>query len=84
MTEKYIRIFGIILFIFCFFYGAYISIAAMRNWRQFIESYKRIDLIKLFGDFGRILYVLFGIGLCMMSVLMLLKFLGMGPWTGLK
>ena len=84
MSEKYINIFGIIFFIFCFFYGAYVAIAAMRNWKQFINSYKSIDLIKLFGDFGRVLYFLFGLGLSIISILMVLKFLGTGPWANLN
>ena len=84
MQEEYIKIFGIIFFSFCFFYGAYIAIASMRNWKRFVESYKRIDLIKVFGDFGRVLYVLLGTGLCIISVLMVLKFLGIGPWVNLK
>lgn len=84
MKEQYIKIFGIILFVFCFFYGAYIAVALMRNRKQFVESYKTIDFIKLFGNFGRILYVLTGIALCIVSTIMLLKFFGMGPWAGLK
>ena len=80
MSEKYINVFGIIFFSACFLYGAYIAIASMRNWKKFIDSYKTIDLIKVFGDFGRVLYVLIGLMFCILSVLMILKFFGLGPF----
>ena len=79
--ESYQRVLGIIFFLFCFGYGLYISMAAMRNWKSFINSPKRIDLIKVFGDFGRVLYMIIGIFLALVSVLMVLKIFDLGPFA---
>lgn len=74
-------------FLFCFFcaaYGAYVCIASVRNWKSFNDSYKRIDLIKIFGDFGRILYAVFGLAMCIFFFLMLLRVLGYGPFVNYR
>jgi hypothetical protein len=84
MPEVFRKILGIAFFSFCFGYGVYIAIAAMRNYKPFIDSYKRIDLIKIFGDFGRVLYVIFGAVFSVLSLLMILRFLGFGPFVGAK
>lgn len=51
-----------------FIYGVWLVYDAWSNNLKFINSYKRIDFIKLFGDFGRILYILFGIIVCGVAV----------------
>jgi hypothetical protein len=67
-----------------FVYGIFMVLGAMRNGRSFLFAYKTIDLIKIFGDFGRVLYVVLGLVVCTISVLLFLKILGVGPWVGLK
>lgn len=44
-----------------FGYGIYFIVAMIQHSQSFQHVYRRIDFIKLFGDFGRILYVLAGI-----------------------
>lgn len=73
-----------LLLIGFFVYGMFMILGAMRNWRSFLFAYKRIDIIKVFGDFGRVLYVLLGLAICTIAVLLFLKKLGIGPWVGLK
>jgi len=76
--------FGLFLWTFCFFYGIYIFISCLRENSAFIKSHKRIDLIKAWGNFGRLIYLLFGLAISTMSILMLLKSFGIGPFVGSK
>jgi len=59
--------------IFLTFYGGHITISSIRNNKKFIDSYKKLDLIKLFGDFGRILYAIIGLIVCIGGVLISLR-----------
>jgi hypothetical protein len=71
------------LFLIGFFiYGLFMILGAMRNWRSFLLAYKRIDLIKVFGDFGRVLYVILGLAICTIAVLLFLKKMSIGPLVG--
>lgn len=79
--EEIKRIIIIGLWIFCFFYGLYISIASFTDHKPFTRSYKFPDLIRLFGNFGRIIYILFGLILSVVALLMLLKVFDKGPWA---
>lgn len=82
MSQTLIKISGLFFFAFLFFYGLYISIASLKNSERFIRGYKRIDLIKISGDSGRIVYFIFGILISVIATLMFLKFLHIGPWAG--
>ena len=82
MSIGLINIFGILLFSGIMLYGCYVCWASLSNNQKFLQSYKTIDLVKYFGDFGRILYIIIGLGLICTSTLMILKFLGLGPWVG--
>jgi hypothetical protein len=63
--------------IFLFIYGIYMILGAMRNWKSFLNAYKRIDLIKVFGEFGRVLYMILGLIVCVVAVFLVLKKLGL-------
>lgn len=72
-----VKDFFLFLFLLLLFtYGLFMIFGAMRNWRSFLNSYKSIDLIKLFGDFGRILYVILGLIICCVAIFLFLKKLG--------
>jgi hypothetical protein len=74
----------LILFIFCvllFLYGIYIFLGALRNWKSFIKKYKKIDLIEIFGDFGRVLYMIIGVFISIISMLYLAGILELGPFS---
>ena len=61
------------LLVLLFIYGLYMIVGAMRNRKSFLNAYKRIDLIKLFGDLGRVFYVIFGLVICTVAILLTLK-----------
>jgi hypothetical protein len=73
---KYILILFALLMIV---YGLYISLGALRNWSNFNKAHKRIDLIAIFGDFGRVLYVVFGAAICIGATLCLFGLMQVGP-----
>lgn len=64
LTSLNIHLF--LLLLFC--YSMYFTIAVIRNWESFRKAYKPIDLTIVFGDVGRILYMLIGILLVVLSV----------------
>lgn len=59
--------------IFLTFYGGHVTISAIRNNKKFIDSYKRVDLINIFGDFGRILYAIIGLIVCILGILISIR-----------
>lgn len=63
----------------CLVYGLYMFFGALRNWRHFNNASKRIDLIELFGTYGRLLYVIIGFITVILSTLALLAFNNIGP-----
>jgi hypothetical protein len=60
-------------------YGLYILFGALRNWDNFNKAHKRIDLTEIFGDFGRVLYVILGFAIFILATLCLLGLLQIGP-----
>jgi hypothetical protein len=74
---KYILIYSFFLLVFG--YGVFISVGTMRNLRSWKNHYKRIDLEKYFGDFGRVLWVIVGLVYIAISIYMLMKLTGIGP-----
>lgn len=79
MTPTLAKIIFILLALLMIVYGLYISFGALRNWDNFNKAHKRIDLIAIFGDFGRVLYVIFGFAIFIMATLSLLGLLQIGP-----
>ena len=61
MSETFKIIFRILFSLFLTGYGSYVCYAAVKNKKRFIDSYKRFDMIKIFGDFGRVIYAILGI-----------------------
>jgi hypothetical protein len=84
MYSSFIKYFGIVFFTLSFLYGIYLTLGSILKWKAFINSYKRIDFIRLFGNYGRIFYAILGVCLSIISVLMVLKLFGQGPWANLK
>lgn len=80
MKDIFMYLFLVVLFV----YGLYVASGAVRNRKSFLGMYKSIDLINLFGDFGRVLYALIGLAACAVAVLLFLKKLGIGPLVGQK
>lgn len=72
MKIIFLYLFSIVLFI----YGSYLTIAAIRNWRGFIDAPKRINLFKIFGEFARVVYAVFGLILCACAIVLFLKATG--------
>ena len=62
-------------------YGIYSTISVIRNWESFRKAYKpMVDLTSLFGDFGRIVYMLLGMVMVAMSVLLFCVRYKIGPY----
>jgi hypothetical protein len=59
-------------------------LGSVRNWSHFLNAYKQFDLIKAFGNLGRLLYVILGLTICIIALLLFLKKLGIGPLKELK
>lgn len=76
MSQKIILVFS---FIFLIAFGVFIFLGSLRNWKIFINKPKKIDLIALFGDLGRIMYVIIGAFLTFFWILSLLGVLNIGP-----
>ncbi len=79
MTPNLAKIILILFALLMIVYGLYIAFGAMRNWDNFNKARKRIDLIAIFGDFGRVLYVVFGFAIFIAATLCLLGLLQIGP-----
>lgn len=79
MTPNLAKIILILFALLMVVYGLYISLGALRNWNSFNKSYKRIDLVAIFGDFGRVLYIVIGLGIFVMATFCLLGLLQFGP-----
>ena len=79
MTQNLAKIILILFALLIIVYGLYISLGALRNWDSFNKAHKRIDLVAIFGDFGRVLYVVFGFAIFIMATLCLLGLLQIGP-----
>ena len=79
MTPTISKIILILFALLMMVYGLYISFGALRNWDNFNKAHNRIDLIAIFGDFGRVLYVILGFAIFIMAILCLLGLLQIGP-----
>ncbi|MES2515469.1 MAG: hypothetical protein V4580_15045 [Bacteroidota bacterium] len=62
-------------------YGLYMSLGALRNWNSFNKAHKRIDLIAMFGDPGRLIYVVAGMAICVVAALCVCGLMGIGPFS---
>jgi len=62
-------------------FGIYLILASIRNWSSFRNVSKRIDLIEIFGEFGRILYIIIGLGVLLLSILWILGVFEIGPYS---
>ncbi len=62
-------------------FGIYMILASIRNWSSFRNVSKRIDLIEIFGEFGRILYIILGLWVLIFSILWILGVFEIAPYS---
>jgi hypothetical protein len=70
--------------VFVFAFGLYIAIGAFSNWPGFQRMYKRFDLVSIFGDLGRVTYIMIGLLTSLAGIFLFLKIIGFGPLAGMK
>lgn len=81
MTPLLAKIILVSFTVLVFFYGLHMSIGSIKNWNSFNNVYKRIDFTDLFGDFGRIIYVVFGLIISIGALMCLLGMFQIGPYS---
>jgi hypothetical protein len=59
--------------------GLFMFFGALRNWNNIYSPHIRINLVELFGVYGRLLYMLIGLIIIIFSILAGLGFNDIGP-----
>ena len=81
MTPTFAKFILILFTLVVALYGLYLALGSLRNWNRFVNSHKRLDLTEIFGDFGRILYVVFGLAIFILATLSFFGLLHIGPFS---
>jgi hypothetical protein len=74
-SHYFVKLTVIVFAILLFLLGLWSSLGTIYRWKTFKRSYKRVDLERIFGGFGSILYVLIGISAIAVAGFMLFKVL---------
>ena len=74
ITNSYFVKTGMFLFVISLFLlGIWSVLGTIYRWKSFKKAYKSIDLEKIFGGFGSIIYVILGLASCMASIFLLYR-----------